>query len=168
MHHFTVAHVQRDKGGTPYSEDRYCASQQRREKPHFPCIMVSSFMRLVDKKNRIDIAQEQGICVSCRRVMEVKPDIARAVCARCAEDGVVVPTNSRMSVFTTHDVDNLDGSAKGNYSMNEFHGYALSVTNHLSHDNLGQKHVPIKLDPTDKSTLKLPDSCMIQPSVELN
>ena len=29
MHHFTVAHVQRDKGGAPYSEDRYCASQQR-------------------------------------------------------------------------------------------------------------------------------------------
>ena len=102
--------------------------------------------------------------------MEVKPDIARAVCARCAEEyqRVVVPTNSCMSVFTTHDVDNLDGSAKGNYSMDEFHGYALSVTNHLSHDNLGQKHVPIKLDPTDKSMLKLPDSCMIQPSVELN
>ena len=81
--------------------------------------------------------------------MEVKLDIARAVCARHAEDGVVVPTNSRMNVFTTYDVDNLVGSAKGNYSMDEFHGYALSVTNHLSHDNLGQKRAPIKLDPTD-------------------
>ena len=88
--------------------------------------------------------------------MEVKLDIPQAVCARDAEDGIVVPTNSRMSVFTTHDVDNLDGSAKGNYSMDEFHAYALSVTNHLSHDNLGQKHVAIKLDPTGKSTLKIP------------
>ena len=114
------------------------------------------------------MAQEQRICVSYRCVMEVKLGIAQAVCAHDAEDGVVVPTNSRMSVFTTHEVDNLDGSAKGNYSMYEFHGYALSVTNRLSHDNLGQKHVPIKLDRTDKSTLKLPDSCMIQPSVELN
>ena len=67
--------------------------------------------------------------------MEVKLDIARAVCARHAEDGEVVPTNSRMNVFTTHAVDNLDGSAKGNFSMDEFHGYALGVTNHLSHDN---------------------------------
>ena len=57
--------------------------------------------------------------------MEVKLDIDQAVCARDAEDGVVVPTNSRMSVFTTHDVDNLNGSAKGNYSMDEFHGYAV-------------------------------------------
>ena len=87
------------------------------------------------QKNQIGIAQEQGICVTRRRVMEVKLDIAQAVCAHHAEDGVVVPTNSRMNVFTTHDVDNLDG----NYSMDEFHGYALSVTNHLSHDNLGQK-----------------------------
>ena len=42
------------------------------------------------------------------------------------------PTNIHMNVFTTHDVDNLDDSAKGNYSMDEFHGYALSVANHLS------------------------------------
>ena len=42
------------------------------------------------------------------------------------------------------------------------------MANHLSHDNLGQKRAPIKLDPTDKSTPKLPGSCMIQPSVELN
>ena len=167
MHHFTVAHVQRDKGGTPYSEDRYCASQQCREKP-LPLYYGLKFHALGQQKNQTGIAQEQRICVSYRRVMEVKLDIAQAVCARDAEDGVVVPTNSRMSVFTTHDVDNLDGSVKGNYSMDEFHGYALRVTNHFSHDNLEQKHVPIKLDPTDKSTLKLPDSCMIQPSVELN
>ena len=79
-----------------------------------------------------------------------------------------VPTNSRMNVITTHDVGNLDGSDKGNYSMDEFHGYALSVTNYLSHDNLGQKPAPVKLDPTDKSMPKLPDSYMIQPSVELD
>ena len=167
MHYFTVAHAQCDKGGTPYTEDRYCASQQRREKP-LPLYYGLKLHALGRQKNQIGIAKEQRICVSYRRVMEVKLDIAQAVCAHDAEDGVVVPTNSRMSVFTTHDVDNLDRSAKGNFSMDEFHAYALSVTNHLSYDNLGQKHVPIKLDPTDKSTLKLPDSCMIQPSVELN
>ena len=141
---------------------------KERETP-FPLYYGLKLHALGRQKNQIGIAQEQGICVSYSRVMEVKLDIARAVCARHAEDGcVVVPTNCRMNVFTTHDVDNLDGRAKGNYSMDEFRGYALSVTNHLSHDNLGQKRAPIKLDPTDKSTLKLPDSYMIQPSVELN
>ena len=96
---------------------------KERETP-FPLYYGLKLHALGRQKNQIGIAQEQRICVS---------------------------TNSRMNVFTTHDVDNLDSSAKGNYSMDEFHGYALSVTNHLSHDNLGQKRAPIKLDPTDKS-----------------
>ncbi len=63
--------------------------------------------------------------------MEVKRCLARAVCARHAQDGVVIPTNSRLKVFTTHDVDNIDSNAHGNFSLDEFHGYVLSVTNHL-------------------------------------
>jgi hypothetical protein len=99
--------------------------------------------------------------------MEVKRSVARAVCARHTQDGVVLPTNSRLNVFTTHNVDNIDSKAKGNFSLDEFHGYALSVTNHLSHKNPGVKRNPLKLDPSDKSTPKLPDSYMIQPPVEL-
>ena len=64
-------------------------------------------------------------------------------------------------------MDNIDSKAKGNFSLDEFHGYALSVTNHLSHKNPGVKRTPIKLDPSDKSTPNLPDSYMIQPPVEL-
>ena len=102
----------------------------------FPLYYGIKLHALGQQKNQIGVAQEQRICVSYKCIMEVKLDIARAICARHAEDGVVVPTNSCMNVFTTHAVDNLDGSAKGNYSMGEFHGYALSVTNHLSRDNL--------------------------------
>ena len=68
--------------------------------------------------------------------MEVKRGIACAVCARHAQDGVVLPTNSHLKVFTSHDVDNIDSKAQGNFSHDEFHGYALSVTNHISHGNL--------------------------------
>lgn len=116
-------------------------------------------------KKQIEIDHEQGISVSYNRIMEVKRSVARAVCARHTQDGVVLPTNSRLNVFTTHNVDNIDSKAKGNFSLDEFHGYALSVTNHLSHKNPGVKRTPIKLDPSDKSTPKLPDSYMIQPPV---
>ena len=40
--------------------DTVCHSKGERNP--FPCIMVSSFMRLVDKKKEIGIAQEQRIC----------------------------------------------------------------------------------------------------------
>ena len=69
---------------------------------------------------------------------------------------MVVPTNSRLKVFTTHDVENIDSKAQGNFSLDEFRGYALSVTSHLSHENPEVKRAPIK-----------PDYYMIQPPVEL-
>ena len=64
--------------------------------------------------------------------MEVKRGVARAVCARSPQDGIVAPSNSRFNVFTTHDADNIDSTAQGNFSMSEFHGYTLSVTKNRS------------------------------------
>ena len=139
---------------------------KKRETP-FPLYHALKLHGNGRNKQQIDIDHEHGISVSYNRVMEVKQDIARAVCARHTQDGVVVPTNSRFKVFTTHDVDNIDSKAQGNFSMDEFHGYVLSVTNHLSHDNHGVKRTPIKLDPLDTSSPKLPDSYVIQTPVEL-
>ena len=118
-------------------------------------------------KKQIGIDKDHGISVSYARVMEVKRGVARAVCARSAQDGSVFPSNSRSNVFTTHDADNIDSTAEGNFSMSEFHGYALSVTNHCSHENPGVKRSPIILNPSDTSIPKLPDSYVIQPTVEL-
>ena len=117
-------------------------------------------------KQQIETDHAHGISVSYSRVMEVKRDIARAVCTRHEQDGVVVPTNSSRNVFTTHDVDNIDSKAQGNFSQDEFHGHALTVTNHLSHENMGLKRLPIKIDSSDNSTPKLPDSYVIQTPVE--
>ena len=88
------------------------------------------------QKKQTDNVREIGLSVSYGRVMEVKYAIARAVYKRHAEDGVDVPTNPRHNVFATHDVNNLDGRNKENFSQIEFHGNALSATNHLSCDNL--------------------------------
>ena len=108
-------------------------------------------------KNRSGLTKTM---VSRHRIMEVKRGVVRAV---CAQDGSVVPSNSRFNVFTTHDAENIDSTAQGNFSMSEFHGYALSVTNHCSHENPGVKRSPIILNPSDTSITKLPDSYVIQP-----
>ena len=73
-------------------------------------------------KKQIGIDKDQGISASYGRVMEeVKRGVVRAMCARSAQDGIVVPSNSRFNVFTTQDVDNIDSTAQGNFSMSEFH-----------------------------------------------
>ena len=72
-------------------------------------------------KKQIGIDKDHGISESYGRVMEVKRGVVRAVCARSAQYGSVVPSNGRFNVFTTHDVDNIDSTAQGNFSMSEFH-----------------------------------------------
>lgn len=119
-------------------------------------------------KKQIENAHELGLSVSYGRVVEVKQTIARAVCKRHAEDGVVLPTNLRHNVFVTYDVDNLDGQSKGNFSQDEFHGTALSATNHLSWDKLGVQRATIQLDYSDTSVPQLPDAYALIHPVELN
>ena len=92
-------------------------------------------------EKQIETTHALGLSVSYSRVMEVKQVIARVVCEHYAQDGVVLPTNLRTSVFASYDVDNLDGQNKGNFSQGGFHGTALGVTNHLSWDNLRKKSV---------------------------
>lgn len=119
-------------------------------------------------KKQIDKSHELGLSVSYGRVMEVKQAIARAVCKRHAEDGVVLPTNLRSNVFVTYDMDNLDNRNTGNFSQDEFHGTALSATNHLSCENQGVQRAPIQLDFSDTSVPQLPDSYAIIHPVELD
>jgi len=101
-------------------------------------------------------------------LLKVKRAVARAVCKRHADDGVVLPTNLQRNVFVTYDVDNLDSNCKGNFSQDEFHGTALSSTNHLSSTNLGVVRDQIQLDFSDTSVPQLPDSYTIIHPVELN
>ena len=117
------------------------------------------------QKTQINSANAFGISVSYNRVLDVKRSIARGVVKRCVQDGVVLPTNMRSGVFTTFDVDNLDSHSQGNFSQDEFHGTAISVTNHLSHDNNGVQRPSIQLDPTDTSVPQLPGSySVVQPA----
>ncbi len=118
-------------------------------------------------KHQIETSHQLGISVSYARVMEVKTQVARAVCKRHDMDGIVLPTNLRLSVFTTHDVDNLDCNKTGNLSRGAFHGTCITATNHLSKENTGVHRPAITLDPTDKSKPKLCDSYQIVPPVQM-
>lgn len=117
------------------------------------------------QKTQINNANVFVISVSYNRVMEVKRSMARAVMKQFSTDGLVLPTNTRSGVFVTFDVDNLDSDNQGNFSKDEFHGTAISVTNHLSWDNLGVKRLRIRLGPKDTSVPQLPESySVVQPA----
>lgn len=89
------------------------------------------------QKKEINNANAFGVSVSYSRVLEMKRSMAQAVVKQFVQDGVVLPTNICSGVFVTFDVDNLDSNNQGNFSQDEFHGTAISMTNHLSWDSQG-------------------------------
>ena len=84
--------------------------------------------------------------------MQVKLAMARAVCKRHVDNGIVLPTNLWSIFFITYDVNNLDSHTK--HSQDKFHCTALSATNNWSQENQGDKPVPIELDFSDKGVPK--------------
>ena len=99
--------------------------------------------------------------LSYSRVLEIR----RSVVKTFVQDGVVLATNICSGVFVTFDVDNLESNNQGNFSRDEFHGTAISVTNHLSWDNQGVQLPSIQLYPTDITVPHLPESyAVVQPA----
>ena len=97
-------------------------------------------------------------------VCEVKITVAHSVCKRI--DGVILSTNMHSGVFTTGDFDNLNHKKISNLSNDEFHGVAISLTNHLSQENMGVTREPVTIDPTDTSMPKLPDNHVTVPPMD--
>jgi len=106
------------------------------------------------QKGTINTFHEMGMSVSYDRVMEVRKELAISVSMRFAEDGVVSPSNIKRGVFTTGAVDNIDESGR-----TELRGTAISLTNHLTHENTGISPPPLRLDAPEDATVNLPGHC---------
>ena len=88
-----------------------------------------------------------GLSMSYECVRELKIAVARSVCKWIEEDGVVLSINMHSVVFTTGDFDNLDHKKTHNLSNDEFHGVAISLTNHLSQETMGLTCKTVTIDP---------------------
>ena len=98
--------------------------------------------------------------VSYERVMDVRRGLACAMSRQFAVDGVIVPSNMKRGVFTTGGVDNIDESGRF-----ELHGTAISLTNHLTHDNMGVDPPPLTLEGSEGTSVKLLDDFAIVPYI---
>ena len=117
------------------------------------CIVIAKFHTL-------------SICVSFNRILEVRKMLALSVCKHYENYGVVIPSNMRLNVFTTADVDNHDVK---NNSRDEFHGTSVTMTNHRSKENMGNECAPIAFDNNidHKTQVKLPYHYSIVQPVDL-
>ena len=75
----------------------------------------------------------------------------------------------RKNVFTPTDLDNIDLHKRSNLPMDKFHGTLITVTNHLSCENLGEPKANISFtDLNIVSKPELPASYSVVPPAELN
>jgi len=102
-----------------------------------------------------------GMAVSYDRVMEVRKGLAISVSKRFAEDGVVLPSNIKRRVFTTAAVDNIDESGR-----TELHGTAISLTNHITHENTGIFPAAFRFGPFENATIHLHEDFATVPYVD--
>ena len=134
--------------------------RKERETP-FPLYVGLKLHANSRDKDAISTFHALGMSVSYDRVMDVRKNFAKAVSKQWDEDGVVVPSNIKRNVFVTSAVDNIDES--GRY---EFHGTAMTLTSHLTCDNMGDDPPPLNLDLPDGTSIHLPESYSIVPYVE--
>lgn len=113
------------------------------------------------QKGTISTFHALGISVSYDRVMDVRKGLSLAVSRRFAEDGVVVPLNLKRGVFTTGAVVNIDESG-----CIDLHGTAISLTNHLTRDNIGVDPPTLTMDAPEGTTMQLPHDFAILPYID--
>ena len=77
--------------------------------------------------NLINQLHQLGICISYERVLQLEDWIAKAICIRFDEDGVVFPVCLHRGLFTVGALDNPDHNPSSTTSQSSFHGIGISM-----------------------------------------
>ena len=115
---------------------------------------------LVHSKTRqrdlIDTLYHEGLSVSYKRLLEFTTELANQEIQRYEHEGVICPSNFRNGLFTTGCLDNIDHNPSSTLCNDSFHGTAISVTQHITDDNVGQeREVPTIHGDISKSKMEV-------------
>ena len=104
----------------------------------------------------IDKLHPLGLSISYNRTMQISTNLANSVCERYESEELVYPPQLRKNVFTTAAMDNLDHNPSSTTAIDSFHGTAISLTNHVSHECRGESPSDIRINDTPQQ-MKIAD-----------
>ena len=104
------------------------------------------------EKSLIDTFYKLGICISYDRLLTISTDITNRVIDRYDRDGVVCP--SKLRIFTTAAIDNIDHNPSSTSSHDSFHGTVVSLVQHPTTEKPGTDRATDVFDPSKSSTSK--------------
>ena len=129
-----------------------------RETP-FPVYMGLSVYTKTRKRQLVEMLHEHGLSISYDRVLEISAQLGDATVNKYVEEGVVCPPVLRKGLFTTAVMDNIDHNPTATTATTSFHGTSISVFQHPSKKNGGQKRQQLLFGPASvKSVPELPDT----------
>ena len=132
--------MKRSRKDNPATSVRHNPDRETRL-PLYLGLLVHSKTR---KRDLVDTLFEHGLSVSYNRVIQISTDLANNVIQQFETDGAVCPTALREGLFTTGNLDNLDHNPSSTTSKSSFHGTAISMTQHPTHNQEGTKRNKVK------------------------
>ena len=99
------------------------------------------------KRDLIDRLYRLGLCISYDRVIQISADMGNSVCALYESEKLVCPAKLRKGLLTTGNVDNIDHNPSARTAKDSFHGTAVSLTQHPSHDSPGIAQEVVVINP---------------------
>ena len=129
-----------------------------RETP-FPIYIGLSVLANTRRRKLVEMLHANGLSISYDRVLEISAELGDAVVAKYIGDGVVCPPELRTGLFTTSAIDNIDHNPSSTTSTTSFHGTSISLFQHPTHVNEGEKREELQVRGTKvKRVPELPDS----------
>jgi hypothetical protein len=125
----------------------------------FTVFLGTSVYAKLEKRLLVEMLHEHGVSIPYDRVLEASAQLGDAAVSKYTEEGVVCPAVMRKGLFTTAAIDNIDHNPTATTATTSFHGTSISLFQHLSTDNEGEKHESIRIkDSKVKRVPELPDS----------
>ena len=136
--------------------------------PPLPVYIGLAILTRLRSKKIVTELHELGLSVSYDRVLQLKSQLATAVCLHTKKEGIVYPPQLRLGLFTVGAVDNLDHNPTSSTATGSFHGTGISLFQSHTEANVGLPRDAIKITaPETKLCNSLPESFTTVPAVAL-
>ena len=108
-------------------------------------------LSLIEKLSKL------GLCTSKHRLSQLSISMGNTVIEANERDGVVLPMNLKLGVFSTVPVDNIDVDIQSSLSTTSLHDTAASINQHPAINNEGQSKERVSLNQSVSKLKRLPD-----------
>ena len=103
----------------------------RSNEPPLPVKIAFLMYAKTKIRKPVDQLHYDGLCISYKRVLDIKRTIKNQVCEEFEKEGFVSPPHMEKNVFTTAAIDNLDHNPTSVTAESSFHGTTISIFQHF-------------------------------------